>query len=61
MAKNDQRKLPEISKSIPELDESDKEIATCEESKNWAKNTTKVLLQRLCFTHEKRHRTSSDR
>ena len=41
MAKNDQKKTQEISKSIPELDESDKEIATCEESKNWAKNTTK--------------------
>ena len=41
MAKKDQKKTQEISKSIPELDESDKEIATCEESKNWAKNTTK--------------------
>ena len=30
-----------ISDALPELDESDREIATCEESATWARNTTK--------------------
>ena len=41
MNEKTEKDIEEISAALPELDDSDREIATCEESATWARNTTK--------------------